>query len=200
MQAKMRQNAALVLASGSPRRKDFLDQLGLAFKVITSDVDETSDANESEAVPKQIAMRKVSAVKRGLESTFDGWILGADTVVVLEGEIFGKPVDDAHAASMLQRLSGRDHRVLTAVYFENMRGEVHETLVSTTVRMASLTTKEISDYVATGEPRDKAGAYAIQGKASYMIQRIDGSYTNVVGLPLHETVLAMAELGIVSLG
>lgn len=190
--------APLVLASASPRRKDFLDQIGLSFRLIPSDVLEAADGETPGEIVQRIVEQKVKAVKMGLGQVFSGWILGADTVVVLDGEILGKPRDDEHAVNMLQKLSARKHEVMTAIRLEDAAGVFHQEVVSTVVHMAPLSLGEIKDYVATGEPKDKAGAYAIQGKAAYMIQRIEGSYTNVVGLPMFETLNAMKRLRILS--
>lgn len=194
----MRQNVDLVLASASPRRRELLEQIGVKFQIIPSDVAEVGYGGTPEMIPQRIVTQKVKSVKARLGANFTGWILGADTVVVLDNEVFGKPNDKTHATSMLQRLSGKEHRVITAVRLEDAMGELHQETVITKVRFAELSTREIENYVATGEPDDKAGAYAIQGKANYMVKSIEGSYTNVVGLPMHETISMLVNAGVIS--
>lgn len=196
----MRQNGRLVLASQSPRRRDLLASAGLAFDIEPSDVAEVGYGGNPMMVPARITLQKVKAVKARLGAEFDGWILGADTIVTLDGEIFGKPNDRTHARAMLARLSGREHSVVTGVRIESGLGEVWEKTVETRVRFAPLDPADIEAYVATGEPDDKAGAYAIQGGAAWMVEAIQGSYTNVVGLPLRETVAGLVELGALARG
>ena len=179
----------LVLASGSPRRRELLAQMGLPFEVAVSDVPETLDpslAPEAQAVA--LAERKARAVAPNVP---DALILGADTIVVLDREILGKPADEADAGAMLRRLAGREHQVITGLALIDVAsGEVRRAAVETTVHMRPLTDEDIAAYVATGEPADKAGAYAIQGLGNAPVDRIDGCWTNVVGLPL----CAVAEL------
>ncbi len=170
----------LVLASRSPRRQDLLASAGIPFIVRPADVDEAWLEGEApSAHVERLARQKARAVSTGSEEI----VLGADTVVVVDGEILGKPADAADAVRMLRRLSGRDHQVLTGVCLK--RGPL-ELVASecTTVRFAALSEEEIQTYVASGEPMDKAGAYAIQGLASKFVERIEGCYFNVVGLPV----------------
>ncbi len=170
----------LILASASPRRAELLTAAGLPFVVQPVDLDETRRVGETaEACARRLALAKAEAVLRPPGAI----VLGADTLVVVDGEALGKPADDGDAATMLRRLSGRAHEVVTGV------GIVHDggasvDLVSTRVTFAPLSDAEIAWYVGTGEPRDKAGAYGIQGGASRFVARIDGSYSNVVGLPV----------------
>jgi septum formation protein len=170
----------LVLASQSPRRAELLTAAGFDFIVRVSDVDETHRAGEGpEEYSLRLAREKALAVVAGPDDT----VLGADTIVVLNGEIMGKPRDAADATRMLIALSGRGHDVLTGVCL--LRGEkLFTEMTKTTVWFASLSDAEIAWYVASGEPMDKAGAYAIQGLASRFVDRIEGSYSNVVGLPV----------------
>lgn len=170
----------LVLASKSPRRKDILSQAGIPFVVKPVNVDETRLPEEEPiSYVKRIARRKAEAI----EAAPDDVILGADTIVLIAGEMLGKPAAPADAARMLKMLSGREHVVISGICLMHQRNAVED--VSTTrVWFASLSPEEISDYVASGEPMDKAGAYAIQGLASKFIERIDGCYWNVVGLPI----------------
>lgn len=154
---------------------------GFTFDVDAADVDETVHPGESAGTyARRVAMAKAQAVfARRPESV----VLGADTIVVVDGEVMGKPVDAADAARMLRRISGRSHQVLTAVALAGAGG-VAETMEETLVWVAPLTDAEIAAYIASGEPMDKAGGYGIQGLASRFIPRIEGSYTNVVGLPI----------------
>jgi septum formation protein len=170
----------LVLASRSPRRAEILKQAGIPFTVRTADVDETPRNGEKpETYVCRLAGEKAAAVDAGPDET----VLAADTTVVIDGEILGKPVDSADAARMLKLLSGRRHEVLTGIALRR-GGETISDWAATEVWFANLTEREIADYVASGEPMDKAGAYAIQGLASKFIEKIEGCYSNVVGLPI----------------
>jgi len=187
----------LVLASSSPRRAELLRAAGYEFDVAPVDVNESVEPGEVPArYVRRLAAAKSAAaltyVASGFSRTAGGppeggrhehVVLGADTVVVVDGIILGKPTDDADAARMLRMLSAKHHQVLTGI---SLRQGAHELgrVETTTVQLAQLTNDEIAWYVASGEGRDKAGAYAIQGLASRFIPRIDGSYSNVVGLPV----------------
>ena len=175
----------LVLASASPRRADLLRAAGIEFDVIPADVDEAMDVEDTpDGYARRLAHLKAEAVK---PQAGERPILGADTIVLVDNEVLGKPADPADAKRMLRLLSGREHAVLTAVCLVNPLAEARrvQTLVARTiVEFAPLTDEEIDAYVATGEPMDKAGAYAVQGLASRFVTRIDGSYSNVVGLPV----------------
>ncbi len=178
----------LILASASPRRAELLRAAGYEFEVVVADVDESAREGETPAsYVRRLAAEKSAAVQSYARR--EAIILGADTTVVVDGEILGKPRDDDEAAQMLGRLAGRRHDVLTGV---SIRHDAHEAgrVESTAVWFSVLTTEDIAWYVASGEGRDKAGAYAIQGLASRFIPRIEGSYANVVGLP----VAVVAEL------
>jgi len=172
----------LVLASASPRRAALLAAAGYAFEVRPANVDESVRPGETAAgYVQRLAARKAEAVAN--PSAHDELVLGADTTVVLDGEILGKPDDDADAGRMLRRLSGRAHEVLTAVALRQGH-RTAEGLARTVVHFAQLGEEDLAWYVASGEPRDKAGAYGIQGLASRFVERVDGSYSNVVGLPV----------------
>jgi len=164
------------LASRSPRRSELLRRAGIQFRVQAADVDETAFPGEPPVgYVRRLALAKAQAVPGDL-------VLGADTIVVIDGQILGKPADVRDAARMLRLLSGRPHEVITGICLLGRHAVIaHET---TTVFFAHLTEREITDYVKSGEPMDKAGAYAIQGRASCFVERIQGSYTNVVGLPV----------------
>lgn len=173
----------LVLASGSPRRAEILRAVGWPFEAEAADVDESLGAGESPTrYVERLAREKAARVAR---SRLFGLVLGADTVVVCEGEILGKPRDDREARRMLRLLSGRWHDVLTGVALvraEDSRTEVSHAL--TRVRFCRMTDGEIDWYVGTNEPADKAGAYAVQGRAALFIEGLEGDYWNVVGLPV----------------
>ena len=172
----------IILASASPRRAELLRAAGIDFDVVPANVDETLDSGET---AREYVARLAEAKARTIHAR-DGerTVLAADTVVVVDSEILGKPLDEADARRMLRLLSGRSHDVLTAVSIFHP-GEIVDTRVDTTrVEFALLSDADIDWYVATGEPLDKAGAYAVQGLASRFVPRIDGSYSNVVGLPI----------------
>lgn len=175
----------LVLGSASPRRVALLRGLGVDFEVWASNIDETRCAGESpEAFVRRVAREKGAAIAQKRDGA---WVVSADTIVVVDDDVLGKPVDAMDARRMLQRLSGRPHAVLTAVALTTPGGTLaDELLVRSTVEFRPLTADEIAAYVAGGEPFDKAGAYAIQGGAAGFVQRVEGSYTNVVGLPVDE--------------
>ena len=171
----------IILASRSPRRAELLTAAGISFEVLAADVDETPRANEAPAAyVERLAIAKANAV---LVLRPAARVLGADTTVTIDNEILGKPADDADAVRMLRKLSGRVHFVHTGVALVSARG-VESAVDTTRVWFDAMTDEDISWYVATGEPADRAGAYAIQGFASRFIPRIEGSYSNVVGLPV----------------
>jgi septum formation protein len=179
----------VILASASPRRADLLAAAGVSFRVRSVEVDERP--RESEA-PADYVSRVALDKARGCAAPSGAVVLAADTVVIVDGRILGKPADDADAARMLRLLSGRRHEVLTGVVVRS--GEREAMAVdSTGVSFAPLDEADIAWYVASGEPRDKAGAYAVQGLASRFVARIDGSYSNVVGLPVALACRMLAE-------
>jgi len=169
----------LILASASPRRRELLSTLGLDFEVKVPDVDESLRAGES---PKEYVER-LAKMKAAAVSADGSIVIAADTVVVRDDVILGKPEDAEEAKAMLRSLSGRSHKVITGVCVQNTEGCVVFS-IGTVVTFRALDEEEIGMYVKSGEPLDKAGAYAIQGKAASMVTSINGSYTNVVGLPL----------------
>jgi septum formation protein len=169
----------LILGSGSPRRADLLRAAGYTFDIVVPDVDETQRDGE----PPIEYVRRVAIEKSAAVLAADAIIVAADTAVVVDGAILGKPIDDADAARMLRQLSGRWHEVLTGVSVRSSSRESGSVEI-TRVEFAKLSPAEVDWYVTNGEGRDKAGAYAIQGLASRFIPRIDGSYANVVGLPI----------------
>lgn len=187
--------ADLILASGSPRRREILATVGIDHEVQVSRVDESGVSRDlhPEDYAKLLAQLKAAAVAAELES---GLVLGADTIVVLDGQILGQPADAADACAMLATLSGRTHAVVTGVCLIDVAGGTalveHET---TLVVFKDLTPEEILWYVETGEPLDKAGAYGIQGRAGLFVERIEGCYFNVVGLPLNRVYRMLSAYG-----
>jgi septum formation protein len=183
--------AQLVLASRSPRRRELLASLGLLLDVRPADADES-------VRPGEAARDYVVRVARAKARAVDGEVvLGADTSVVLRGEVLGKPADEADARRMLAALSGTTHEVLTAVCVRRPADGLElELVASTAVRFAPLGPAEIAWYVRTGEPLDKAGAYAIQGRGALFVLSVEGSVSNVVGLPLAETAALLRRAGL----
>jgi septum formation protein len=184
----------LYLASGSPRRRELLAQIGVPFIQVAASIDETPLAGEAaDAYVQRLASGKAAA---GLLAAPAGAVvLGADTAVILDGCILGKPMDEQDASRMLAALSGRQHQVLTAVAV-GTPGRVEVCCVSSQVRFRHLGASEIQAYWASGEPVDKAGSYAIQGLGAVFVEAIEGSYSAVVGLPLCETAALLARFGI----
>jgi septum formation protein len=184
---KSNKNETFILASGSPRRRELLRQLKFSFTVIPSRLEET---NQSGMEPRRHATHYAREKAKEVAQRYpQQWVLAADTIVVVDADILGKPVNVTEATAMLSRLSGRSHHVITAVCLLHSQCGVEESqAVETEVFMRRLGAADIEGYIATGEPMDKAGAYGIQGIGGCLIQRIEGSYSNVVGLPLCETV------------
>ncbi|WP_054028145.1 Maf family protein [Bacillus sp. FJAT-28004] len=181
----------LVLASSSPRRKELVASLDLSLPVyiLSTDTDETIEAGWSPSqVVEQLSLRKAKAaipLLQQKQEVLTSLIIGADTIVVLDGDVLGKPVDDEEAKAMLRRLQGRAHEVYSGVAcVQSSTGEALVAHRKTKVIMKPLSENQIARYVATGEPRDKAGSYGIQGLGATIVERIDGCYFNVVGLPL----------------
>ena len=177
--------AHLILASSSPRRRELLAQLGLAFDICSPDIDETALPDESAAVyVERLARTKAKAVQLQYP---DAVVIAADTSLGLDGQILGKPESKQHAFEIWEKISGRTHDVFSGVCVRT-KEQICSIVVRTQVEFQTLSQSDMESYWATGEPLGKAGAYAIQGIAARYIPRIDGSYSNVVGLPLYETV------------
>ena len=170
----------VVLASGSPRRHELLSQIGVPFVVRAPDIDESPAESE---LPVDYVRRLASAKGAAVQAASDELVLAADTTVEIDGTILGKPQDEADAASMLRQLSGRTHRVHTGVAVR-LGGREHVDVCTTLVTFVDLDEATIHWYVSTGEPMGKAGSYAIQGAGAALVSRIDGSVSNVIGLPL----------------
>ncbi|MCU0681177.1 MAG: Maf family nucleotide pyrophosphatase [Polyangiaceae bacterium] len=188
----------IFLASGSPRRRELLTTLGLPFEAAGVDADERHHPGEpvgaylERVVDEKLRLAEVEAARRGLDV-----VLVADTVVVLDGRPLGKPADEADNAAMLRALAGRSHQVLTRFALVRRGASSCAETVATDVRFRELGADEIAAYVATGEGRDKAGGYAVQGLGGFAVAALQGSYSNVVGLPVCELVVALRRLGVV---
>ena len=188
----------IILASASPRRAEVLSDAGIRFAALSTDIDETRSPGE----PADAMVRRLAAVKARAAAALLGGaaepliVIGADTVVEIEGDVLGKPNSAASARVMLERLAGKSHHVLTGVAILRLPdGAARVEVESTKIRFAPLTTAEIDEYIDTGEPLDKAGAYGIQGYGGRFVERIEGCYFNVVGLPLARVYRILKELG-----
>ncbi|HZI21245.1 MAG TPA: nucleoside triphosphate pyrophosphatase [Gemmatimonadales bacterium] len=183
----------IILASGSPRRRELLEMLGLPFRAVAPEVDESRHASEQpEALVTRLACDKARAVAAREPGAL---VLAADTTVVLRGRVFEKPADAAEAVDMLRRLQGRKHQVLTAVAVAQ-DGRLEHALDVTDVTFRKLSDATIEEYVATGEPLDKAGAYAIQGKGAALVEGIRGDFFGVMGMPLRLALDLLARFGV----
>jgi len=186
--------AVLILASASPRRRELLRTLCPDFRVMPSDLEETLAAGSPRAAAAGLALDKARAVAA---RNGEGVVLGADTIVVIDGQALGKPAGPDEARAMLRRLRGREHEVITGVAVVDARtGRSEATAVVSRVRMTEYGEAEIEAYVATDEPLDKAGAYAIQGRGGALVAGLEGSFSNVVGLPLEETARMLVAFGV----
>ena len=188
--------ASLHQASASPRRRELLAQIGVPFVTLIASIDETALPGEpAERYVERLAREKALAGLAALSDPADAVVLGADTAVVLDGRILGKPADRAECLATLAALSGREHQVLTAVALASAQ-RIESRVVASRVRFRPLRAGEAEAYWATGEPCDKAGSYGIQGLAAVFVSQLEGSYSAVVGLPLCETAQLLGEFGI----
>ncbi|HEV8718499.1 MAG TPA: Maf family protein [Candidatus Binatia bacterium] len=187
----------LILASASPRRRELLQRIGVAFVVIPSHTPEIAQPGE---LPQAYALRLADEKARGVARKHPGaWVLGADTIVEIDGEVLGKPRDVADGQQMLRQLSGCTHQVMTAFALLDGAGQVRiRQVVTSRVTFKPLTEAQIQAYLATGEPFDKAGAYAVQGLGASLVACVEGSYTNVVGLPMDEVQAALRAVGLLN--
>jgi len=187
----------LILASGSPRRRELLQGIGVVFTVIPSDTAEAAQAGET---PQEYALRVAGEKALDIARRHPGvWILGADTIVEIAGEVLGKPQDTTDGRRMLRLLSSRTHQVMTAFILLDGEGHVRaRQVVTSRVTFKPLSDVQIHAYLATGEPFDKAGAYAVQGLGASLVERVEGSYTNVVGLPMDEVQAALHTAGLLN--
>ncbi len=186
-------SASFILASASPRRQEILRSVGLDFKIIPAHVNEDYLHGESPRQHvKRLAYGKAMAVAGKYRNV---WVLGADTIVVIDGIILGKPNSKSRAKYMLEKLSGREHKVFTGFTITRMESAISKTkVIQSAVRFKTITPEEMKWYIHCDEPYDKAGGYAIQGKGAYFIRSIRGSYTNVIGLPLCEVLETLISL------
>jgi len=189
----------LILASKSPRRRDLLNGLGLKFDIVPSV--EKEPPFQKGQVPKDYAVNIAKLKARNTAKKYnDSWVIGADTIVVVDGDVLGKPKDQEQALSMLMRLTGRMHTVYTGCWIVGpytSGGYEEGFVVESNVWLSNLSRDILESYVRTGEPMDKAGSYAVQGLGAFMVERIEGSFTNVVGLPLTELVATLLKLEII---
>ncbi len=185
--------ASFILASASPRRRELLQSVGLKFKIIPAHVNENYLTGEN---PRQHVKRLSSDKAMVIARKYpEAWVLGADTIVVIDGLILGKPKKEAQARKMLQKLSGREHKVFTGFTIAHVAAKIYKTrVIQSAVQFKTISPKEMDWYVSCDEPYDKAGGYAVQGKGTYFIQSIRGSYTNVIGLPLCEVLEELKKL------
>ncbi|MGB9856928.1 MAG: Maf family protein [Dictyoglomaceae bacterium] len=186
----------IILASSSPRRENLLRLIGLDFIVHPSNIEE--DEGEDKKSPKEVVLKNALEKARAVSQNFsEAIIISADTVVVLDGKILGKPKDKESAINMLKRLKGRTHQVFTGiVVWEMPENRYFTRVVKSLVKMRDYSMEEIINYVETGEPLDKAGAYGIQGKGALLIEKIEGDYYNIVGLPLAPLCLLLKKVGV----
>ncbi len=194
---QIREGDAIILASESIRRVDILRTLGIPFSIIPPDIDETQKADE----PAREYVLRISYEKaRKVANHFpDKWVIGADTVVVYKNQTLGKPKNEKDAFAMLKKLGGKWHKVITGFCVLNLSRDItYRDAVETKVFMKSMLDDEILRYISTSEPLDKAGSYAVQGRAGYMVKEIKGSYSNIVGLPICEVAEALLSLGVLS--
>ncbi|RWX43764.1 septum formation protein [Candidatus Electrothrix aarhusensis] len=177
----------LILASASPRRQQFLTDFGLQFTALAADIAETPlNGEKPDAFARRMAEEKAEVIARQHPAS---WVIGADTVVTIEGRILGKPNDEAHALEILRSLQGKKHEVITGLALRCVQENCTESLSRTTeVKFADFSDAILSAYVQTGEPMDKAGAYGIQGKGGFLVRSITGSSSNVVGLPINTCI------------
>ena len=188
---------AVVLASASPRRHVLLTRAGVAFEVRSADVPEVRAEGETPGgFALRLARDKAEAVADRLDGAAARFVIGADTIVVVDEDVLGKPRDAAHAEALLGRLVGREHRVLTGVaVLARQTGQAYDVLVESSVRMRPASAAEVRRYIATGEPLDKAGAYALQGEGRRFVEAVEGSETNVIGLPVEQTLALLRSAG-----
>ena len=180
-------NASVILASPSPRRQELLRSVGLKFKIIPAHINENGLAGESPRQHvKRLAREKAMVIAKKYP---EAWVLGADTIVVIDSIVLGKPEIKTQARKMLQKLSGREHKVFTGFTIAHVAAEIYRTkVIQSAVQFKTISPKEMDWYVASDEPYDKAGGYAVQGQGACFIKSIRGSYTNVIGLPLCEVL------------
>lgn len=193
----------IILGSASPRRRELLAQIGIEFEVLVSDGEERYTSAEPEAIVEELALSKAENVAAAMECKRDCVIIGADTIVVLDGKVLGKPKDETDAFEMLRSLQGRAHQVYTGTALLDYDADGKKSVIChaerTEVFVHAMEDAEIRSYIATGEPMDKAGSYGIQGKFAAYIERIEGDYYNVVGLPVAYLYQQLKSFGVIEI-
>lgn len=187
----------LYLASQSPRRAELLRQIGIKFDIIDGEIDETPIEHES---PSETVARlsRQKALKGGQQLTNmqpDDWVLASDTLIEIQGRVIGKPESEQNCRQILSLLSGKEHQVLSAIALVGNQGEIHQTISYNRIKFRNIRPEEIEQYCQLAEPKDKAGAYAIQGLAAIFVENLQGSYSSVMGLPLYETAQLLEKVG-----
>ncbi len=192
----------LYLASQSPRRAELLRQIGIKFDIIDGDVDETPVENESPAqtVARLSLQKALKGVQQLADMQPDDWVLASDTLIEIDNQVIGKPESEAHCRQILELLSGKEHQVLSAIALVGKQGDIHQATSYNKIKFRQIRPEEIAQYCQLEEPRDKAGAYAIQGHAAIFIENLQGSYSGVMGLPLYETAQILQKVGFNLLG
>lgn len=187
----------IILASGSPRRKELLSTLEIPFEVITSGVsEEVNPTLDPVEMVKVLAKMKATAIAKKVQ---EGLVIGSDTTIAFEGSTLGKPASQENAKRMLEMLRNKKHQVISGIaIIDSSNMQIEAGTVTTSIRMRNYSDQEVNDYIATGEPMDKAGSYAIQGKGSSLVAEIDGCYNNVVGFPLCELVKLLEKFGVLA--
>ncbi len=187
----------LYLASQSPRRAELLRQIGVKFDMINGDIDETPIEHESpsETVARLSRQKALKGYQQLTNIQSDDWVLASDTLIEIQSRVIGKPESENHCREILNLLSGKEHQVLTAIALVGNKGEIHQTTSYNRIKFRNIRPEEIEQYCQLEEPKDKAGAYAIQGKAAIFIENLQGSYSSVMGLPLYETAQLLQKVG-----
>lgn len=187
----------LYLASQSPRRAELLQQIGVEFDIIDGDIDETPLQHEtpSETVARLSRLKALKGRQQLTHMQADDWVLASDTLIEIQGRVIGKPESEHHCRDILSQLSGQQHQVLSAIALVGKEGEILQTTSYNTIKFRSIRADEIEQYCRLQEPKDKAGAYAIQGRAAIFIEYLQGSYSSVMGLPLYETAQLLQQAG-----
>lgn len=196
---KIFQHRSLILASGSPRRKAYLERYGIQFQIVTSDIDETPHRNELPTeYAKRMALSKAETVSKQVKS--GEVLLAADTIVTLDDKIIGKPESEDDALLMLQSLNGKTHQVISSYVIKDLKSDsILQKEVITDVSFNTVSDSLLTSYARSTEPRDKAGAYSIQGIGTFLVETINGSYNNVVGLPIEMVLIDLIEFGVLSI-
>jgi septum formation protein len=187
----------LYLASQSPRRAELLRQIGIKFDIIDGDIDETPIEHESpsETVARLSRLKALKGYQQLTNKQPDDWVLASDTLIEIQHRVIGKPESEQHCRQILSLLSGKEHQVLSGIALVGNQGEIHQTTSYNRIKFRNIRPEEIEQYCTLDEPRDKAGAYAIQGKAAIFIEYLQGSYSSVMGLPLYETAQLLQKVG-----